>query len=222
MQLTFAATGAAPLLQTDLSLHPALLVEPSGLKGPPVAVLDQRSQVTSLFAADPNKANLLWRGPQDLSAKLWLGTTPTAMLFRADVTDDVFRQMYSGADVWKGDGIQLAFDVPGQKGYWEVGLTRLENGSPQVWLWQRPTGTKTDAKAVTLKVGRQGHSTTYEAAFPFAAFGLSRHILAQGIRLSALINDDDGGGRESWIALSGGIGRRKDPTLFPLVVFPQR
>jgi hypothetical protein len=33
-----------------------------------------------------------------------------------------------------------------------------------------------------------------------------------------LINEDDGEGRDGWIALSSGIGSGKDPSCYPLFV----
>ena len=44
-------------------------------------------------------------------------------------------------------------------------------------------------------------------------------MLNHGFRFNLLVNDNDGEGRRGWIAIAPGIGERKDPSLFPFIIF---
>ena len=120
-----------------------------------------------------------------------------------------------GGTGWQGDGIQLAFSVPGHDGYWEVALTQLADGKPEVCLWQRAKGFPDPTSQIVLTTTTQPGGLRYEAKLPLAAFDLAPEPLQAGFSLSFLVNDNDGEGRESWIELSDGIGRSKDPRRFP-------
>ena len=52
-----------------------------------------------------------------------------------------------------------------------------------------------------------------------AAVGLSEEAGRAGFRFNLLVNDNDGGGRESCLAISPGLGDGKDPGLYPVVKF---
>lgn len=61
--------------------------------------------------------------------------------------------------------------------------------------------------------------TVYEARIPLAAVGLSEEAGRTGFRFNLLVNDNDGGGRESCLAISPGLGDGKNPGLYPVVKF---
>ena len=105
---------------------------------------------------------------------------------------------------------------------WEVGLTRLDSGENEVYIWSAPTGFSPaeSAASVKLTTSRSGTLTRYEAELPLKAFGMTPEILAAGIRFNALVNDDDGEGREGWIQIAPGIGEDKDPAKYPLILLP--
>lgn len=216
-KLDVGTRGQAPFAQLDVPVPLAAFVPAASTE--PVFRLANRSQTVSLFEADPNKKQLLWGGPDDLSATAAFRRTDSDLLLTFDVRDDVHHQPKQGADVWQGDGIQLAFSVPGQDGYWEIGLTQLADGKPEVHLWQRAKGFADPISQIVLTTTTQPGGLRYEAQLPLAAFGLTPDLLRAGIALSFLVNDNDGEGRESWIELSDGIGRSKDPRRFPFVVF---
>jgi hypothetical protein len=216
-KLAIAGAGQPPFATMDVPIPLAAYVPKDGAE--PVFRLNSLDRVTNLFAADPNKRDLVWKGPADLSATARLRIAGDRLLFEADVTDDVHHQPKRGKDVWQGDGIQLAMAVPGQNGFWEIGLSQLDDGKPAVCVWHRPNGFAAPTKAIRLTTTARQGGFLYRASLPLKELGLTAAKLRQGIRLSFLVNDNDGSGRESWIEVSGGIGHGKDPSKFPFVVF---
>ena len=123
----------------------------------------------------------------------------------------------------EGDNVQLALQLPGQNDFWEIGLTLLADGSPEVFVWRVPNrfdAVKT-ARRIHLSALRDeaGRKTRYEAEIPFGAIGLTDHIGRNGFRFNLIVNDNDGGGRESFIMVAPGIGEDKDISTYPLVRF---
>jgi hypothetical protein len=141
------------------------------------------------------------------------------MTLHLEARDDKFVNQYKGGDIWRGDGIQLAFQVPGQNGYWELGLARLADGTPAAYTWTTPKGIADPTAQVQLKTELRDGGITYDAVFPYQAFGLSDDILANGIKFNLILNDNDGEAREGWVQISRGIGDVKDPSYYPFVVF---
>jgi hypothetical protein len=218
-------TGVADTI--SIALRAALIIPvETGAEGTPSAlfVLDRREQVTDLLEADPAMQHRLWRGPEDLSARGGLlADEPDRLLFWLDVSDDVHAQPYSPEEMWNGDSVQLAFSVPGQPGFWELGLAVSDAGQPQVHCWHRPNGFQDPCAPLSPDVRRNEteRTTSYRLALPFSAFGFTKEMLVRGMRFSFLVNDNDGEGRDGWIALSPGIGRSKTPSEYPLVVVEQ-
>lgn len=199
----------------------AISIPAGSVERKPDFLLNTRDQVVSLCAADPAKNHLVWRDADDLSAKIWLAMEKNALRMKAVVTDDVHCQSNNGNRVWQGDNIQFALNIPGQVGTWEIGLSRLDNGKAEAFVWSAPKGfvpEKTMA-AIKLETTRQGKETIYQATIPLAAVGLTSAQLKQGIRFNLLVNDNDGELREGWIHLAPNLGTNKNPSLYPFIIF---
>ncbi len=223
-------TVSSRIGDTKLSAEAAIPL-PLGVRIPPGDFAARASDFTLNRAADvvntndidPQTLHLTWKGPQDLSARGWLGRKEQALHLRFEVRDDVHRQPHGGADTWQGDSVQMALAVPGQDGWFELGLARGDNGQPAVHSWRAPRGFKGGDvfKAVTLQTQRQGDRTIYDARLPYEAFGLSDELLKRGVRFSFVVNDLDDAketAREGYLRLSDGIAANKDPQQFPTVV----
>lgn len=184
-------------------------------------VLNRRDQVKMLFEADPGNLHRVWRGPDDLSARLRLSAVGNALNLEFEVIDDKHIQPYRGVRTWEGDGVQFAFSIPGQKGLWIAGAALLADDAPEAWIWEAPEGFSTE-KAVAawkLSASRQGTLTRYALTIPLDSIGLAPALLKQGIRFNALVNDNDGYGREGWIRIAEGIASNRSSERYPILVF---
>ena len=185
--------------------------------------LQRADNIVNNMDVDPATNYLRWMGPGDLGAKAWLSRGDDALQMRFEVRDDAHQQPYRGGDMWKGDSIQVALAVPGQDGYFEIGLERGDNGGSFTHSWNTPKGYLGGVifQAIKLQTKREGDLTIYEASLPYKEFGLTDELLKQGVRFSFVVNDLDDPKREmreGYLRLSDGIAGIKDVTRFPTVV----
>jgi hypothetical protein len=183
----------------------------------PTFRLRDRANVVNLFDFDPMNQHLLWQGPQDLSADLWLAIDGGILKVKAVVRDDAFSQKEKRETLWKGDSIQLGIAVPGKKGFWEFGLARLQGG-PAVIPYATPEGLAAHPCRATVEIAPADDGLlAYQFAVPLDYLGLTREQAVSGFRFNLIVNDNDGQARESWLEIAPGIGKRKDPATFPQV-----
>jgi hypothetical protein len=199
----------------------AVSMPAGGFKRPADFAVNKRTDVISLFEADPSKLHLIWKDANDLGASIWLGCDDRNLLLKLAVTDDVHKQEYRGGNVWKGDNVQVGLQIPGQEGFWEIGFSLLQDNTTETFIWGAPLAFDKArvAKSIQLKCSRQNRTTHYMAAIPLANIGASRKTLKEGIRFNLLVNDNDEGVREGWIQVAPGIGTGKNPAKFPFLVF---
>lgn len=201
-------------------VYPARKLSPVLSPDKPDFLLERRDQVTSLYDKVPGRS--IWQGPQDLSARVSCGIEQGDFLLRADVTDDIHRQNDSGARIWRGDSLQLYFQLPGQKGGWELGAALTGRGS-ECHVWKTPAGFDPAAvcSAIKAQVSRSGVTTRYEFRIPCERIGLTPQIRRDGFRFNLLVNDSDvpGDEREGWIRLAPGAGDERKPLRYPVIFF---
>lgn len=205
-------------------VNSAVTIPDRGFSDEPSFVIDDVSQHARLVPDAPDLVHLRWAGVSDLSAKVWLAHNGDNLLLKAVVVDDQHRQPHSGGDVFKSDGIQVAIQPPGANDFWEIGLTRKDNGTSEVYAWLAPEGFSTHdaARTVALETLRDesAKTTTYKASFPLAAFGLQPAAAsARDFGFNILVNDDDDGVREGFIEFAPGLGMTKDTDCFPRAKF---
>jgi hypothetical protein len=82
----------------------------------PDFILNDQSQV--VYSLTPKS----WGGPQDLSAKAWVGWTPDGLYFAFQVVDDIHVQPNADSTIWHGDHIELQFDTLLDKDYSNPGM----------------------------------------------------------------------------------------------------
>lgn len=182
--------------------------------------LDRVGQVQSFFRNDPAMSHLVWKGPEDLSAEIRLAADAEALELSVAVRDDIHVQPFRGAAVWQGDNVQIGLAFPNQRGFWEIGLSRLEDGTSEVFVWRAAYGfaPAVVAKQFRLIAERKGTVTTYQAKLPFRALGITSETAQSGFRFNLVVNDNDGGGRESFMRIASGLAEYKQPELFPYVM----
>ncbi len=221
LKLLYSIAGTPWHGSIAIPVNLATLIPAGSLNRKPDFSINTRKNVVGLCEADPSKSHLVWKDANDLSADIRLGTDGKNLLLKIDAVDDVHRQDDRGMAVWKGDNVQLGIMVPGQETYWEIGLTRLNSGKSEVYIWGAPGkfDKKQVAKLISLQCTRKGKTTGYLAKIPLSAIGATAATLKSGIRFNLLINDNDAGIREGWIHIAPGIGESKNPDKFPFLIF---
>ena len=204
----------------SIPLEMGALIVPRAYTDKPLFVLNDQEQVTNLTEADPNTEYLLWRDANDLSARVYLSHADGALKMRIAVRDDVFSQGETKR-FWDGDSIQLALQLPGQTGAFELTLADVK-GEPAVQVNSVPGGMNIGAFKPALQIERNGANRTYELTIPDAQLGVTPAQMAGGVRFNLLVNDNDGRGRKGYIAVAPGIGNSFDATQFPLLVVENR
>lgn len=217
--VNYAVVGTPWKGQLRVPINAALVIPRAGDK--PDFVLNRTDQTFGYPEADPAMVHRLWNGPEDLSAEVRLAWEGGKLRVRASVVDDKHHQPDHGTGAWKGDSVQLAMELPGQSGFWELGLSRHDDGKVDVNVYAVPLGVKWEPteKNASLKVEREGQRTVYEFVVDGASIGLTDAIAHAGFRFNLLVNENDGEGRDGWICIAPGIGDSKDPKKYPFVVF---
>jgi GH18 family chitinase len=82
----------------------------------PDFVLDKQEQVVYMATQKS------WDGPQDLSAKVWVGWTEEGLYFAFDVKDDIHMQKAADETLWHGDHMEIQLDTQLQKDYDNPGM----------------------------------------------------------------------------------------------------
>ena len=131
----------------------------------PTFKLDQ-SNATGLYAQTPDRA-LQLKGPDDISAEVWVGHSADKLLLNVRVRDDVLAQTESIENAWKGDSVQFALGRAGEPHYeWiAVPLDGAHARRPASWLaavTMAPPGAavaKTWAGEVSVR--REGETTVW-------------------------------------------------------------
>jgi hypothetical protein len=187
----------------------------------PDFVLDQVWKVRQLYAANPDTVARTWKGPKDLSARIWIERNGDDLRVRFEVRDDIHSQRVAAEKLYMNDGLQFILEAPGQSGNFEFGLARTEDGKPLTKTWIVPVGFDAEKVngAVKLVTSRNGDITLYDATIPISAIGFTEEMITNGFRFNAIIYDDDamGDSRDNWIEIVPGIAIGKDYTASPFV-----
>jgi hypothetical protein len=156
-------------------------------------------------------------GAADCAAEVRLGWDASALYLAVSVTDNAPSQTQTGATMWQGDCLQLAFrngppnPASGYEGSeHEVGLSLGPNG-PEAFQWM-PGGVACAGAAVA--VTREGTVTRYEAAIPWSALGVKDMRAGRRLAWSMTVNDNDGEGFRGWLEWTPGICGSKDSSAF--------
>ncbi|WP_127534118.1 alpha/beta hydrolase fold domain-containing protein [Paenibacillus kobensis] len=163
-----------------------------------------------------------WNGEEDASAFGYISWDDEKLYAALDVTDDAHVQQEHADAIWSGDSLQLAVGIAGEDGgmaneYSEIGAAVDDAGIVSQWRWIAPSGFMPgDVRGMDATVIRSEGHTIYELAIPWHELTFVTDKVKQGakLKLSLLINDNDGKGRKGWIEYNSGIGTAKDIHLF--------
>lgn len=148
-----------------------------------------------------------WKSPSDLRAKVALAWRPDLLYLSAEVTDDQLRQDQHGAEIWKGDCVQLLLDTrPGQdftrtafgEGQFQIALCPgnfehrgdpLADCPPQIHGFKPEGIALTGAMVAALPTE---HGYTLEAAIPWKALGVPSPANGLPLHFEIAVFDADG------------------------------
>jgi len=159
------------------------------------------------------------KGRSDLDASFKMKYDMANLYLSVKVSDDVFVQDFSGAETWKGDGLQFAIQTLA-KDYgdacdhsdFDVALTK---DGPAVFRQFSSTQSQPGpAQEISAKATKEGSSVLYELVIPAKAVGLPALKPGLVFGFSLLVNDNDGKGRKGYLHWGDGIGMSKDPTKY--------
>jgi hypothetical protein len=189
----------------------ATAVPPSATPKPPTATPDTSHRPgTSVAAAFMSKAPVMdggwtdfpvhdyaaqsvvfgkqnWTGSTDLSVSYRIGWDKTNLYLAAKVRDDIYVQNATGADIFKGDSLEILLDTNLSGDFfvtqnsaddYQLGVSfgRPDvNGTKEAWLWQ-PTnkaGSRTSQVKVAATRNESEHLTRVEVAIPWSVFGVT-------------------------------------------------
>lgn len=222
LRLRLAVGGTGIAGEFPVVLTPAKLLS-STKNAEPDFVLNSFRQRAELHDGDPHAVRMTWLGPEDSSAGIYVWVAGGFLNLEIEAWDDTHFQPYPESEIWQGDSIQIAMRIPGQEGFWEFGFAHRDSGSPASMLWHAPQNStgKEILRSVRMEISRKGTATLYHVKFPLAELGLSTRNLRAGFRFNLLLNDNDGQGRKGWLQIAPGIGEKKDPSLYPVLVHPE-
>ncbi len=222
VRLAYVLEGTPWTGELDLPLSVATLIPAGAIstRNPDFTLADS-DHVFDSNKNDPNRIAYCWKGPQDLSAQVWLAVAGDALVMKVDVTDDVHKQPNQASMMWQADGIQMGITLPGIAGAWQIGLGRSDSGENLATAWKSPAGLNPEyAEKIELKTTPRNGGMVYEAKFPFKGSGMDAAILrARAIGFNLIVNDEDGGGREGFCFVADGLGTVEDSSKWPLLTF---
>ena len=186
-----------------------------------------------------------YSGNDDLNANLRYAWDADNLYFSAEVNDDVYLQQNTGFNIWKGDCIQLGFNLDPLQSrentgnlladsqanrHSEINLALTSNG-PESYRSISFDKVKlpvaqllpTDLKLSVVKRERtpSGVTLIYQAAIPWKTLGLdAAPKVGDRIGIAATVNDMDDPKQldPSALGLFDGVSATKDPTQFGVLV----
>ncbi len=158
----------------------------------------------------------------DISARLAVRWDDTRLYIAVEVTDDIYVNSSTGENIWKGDSVQVAFDVAKNGGSeydftddFEYGWARTQNDSLETYRWMRPDG-QGSYDDTLYAIRRTGTTTYYETSLRVSDLGLATFSDTNGsVGFSFMVNDGDGqGSPDGFVEWTSGIGEGKNPSAF--------
>lgn len=182
-------------------------------------LLDQESQLQEGYS--------VWRGPKDLSGKIFVAWDDTYLYIGADVNDDKpINNTKTSNNIWNGDAVEITIGLnpnadPNRdtfvRGDRQIGFS-TGNGSnikPSVWDWTNARVPEGSQVVVSKKQG----GYILEAKVPWTSL-MSSFVPQAGLKLSfdcAIDDSDDGKSRSKQIVWNGDYMFYKDPGVWGML-----
>ena len=152
-----------------------------------------------------------WKGPQDVSFRVWYGRSKGAFAMRVRVTDDVHHQVASQVRrMSEGDCVRVSAEVAGKDRRWELGFRRTDDGRSESCIWE---GDRQAEARIGFVSRREGDETVYDISIPLDVLGVTEEDLVRGmLSVAVQVDDSDGEGRDLWMG-------QEEPVR---IVFPEK
>jgi len=148
-----------------------------------------------------------WTGEDDLNGSYYVGWDTKYLYIAVKVRDDRYVQLASGADIYKGDSVELLIDTNVSGDYYvqkldnddyQIGLApgrpTIGDANPEAYLWF-PSSKAGSLPKVKIGAVDEGTVWRLEAAIPWSVLGITpAHGMHLGFGLS--VSDDDKPGEQ--------------------------
>ncbi len=156
-----------------------------------------------------------WNDRNDLDASFQLRYTKDALQLIVDVIDDRHHADSKPSDMWKGDSIQVGIQPGTPKTIAERAkflefTAALTPDGPKVW--------RGGVRPVPIEITRTETLTRYVITLPASELGIAGFQRGDRMRMSLVVNDNDGAGRKGFLHWGNGLGVNKNPEEFNRVI----
>jgi hypothetical protein len=165
-----------------------------------------------------------WTGSADLSGKLMVGWDNDKLYIAIKVVDDTYVQNAHGAQLFKGDSLDILVDTNVSGDYYLRALNGddfqlgISPGSPQAgnnmeaYLWY-PTARAGSVTNIIMEAYQLDDGYRLEAAIPWSIFGVIPYV-GQHFGFAFSLSDDDQLGTTTQQSMTSTLSTRKltDPT----------
>ena len=155
-----------------------------------------------------------YKGDADCSGSFQCAYDKERFYFAVDVSDNVHHQDQTGADLWKGDCVQICIrpdSVPNlvagrDESEIDIAVARSTEGRLMFWKWAGGgQGKEVESAKLAVKRDDAAGKTFYEASIPWKDLGISFEKAQKGLTFSYTVLDNDGDGFRGWIEWTPGV-----------------
>ena len=192
-------------------------------KRAPVEKYDEERQYFSF-----DKAHVKWKGPKDLSGTLRFLWDDKYLYVGVEVTDDKQGSLQQDNMLWAMDGLQFLVDpcrnMDENVGKYDYAMAIGKKG-PQAWCSLTADAGAPNGEAKDIIVSYQRHdpatgNITYELAIPWYRLAPFKPAVGADLGLALILNEDDGGGRKSFMAWFGNAHSKQVDGVGDLILAP--
>ncbi|MGN0179385.1 MAG: S-layer homology domain-containing protein [Monoglobaceae bacterium] len=168
---------------------------------------------------------------EDYDAQAWLTYDDKNLYICVDAADDNHKAPQSGSNIWSNDCIQFAFYADGlsefkadfpqgmdRLHYYEFGVSLLDSGSVEKACWRDVANGTEPVREYKYQYAVKRDETTkhtvYEVEIPWDTIYPISPERVEDLRMSVVVVENDGSGRDGWLEWGGGIAYSKDVSLF--------
>lgn len=166
--------------------------------------------------ADYAKFLAAWKGPDDLSADVYLMYDDKYLYMGAKVKDDIHYGSDEQGRIWAMDSIQFAVTDArvGNATITELGMALTDDGAKFTRYLSQHLGEEgfemEKFEDAEFEASLDGNITTYEFKISWEDLFAKHYVPTESLIFSILINENDGKGRVGWMEYGGGIGTAKN------------